>query len=252
MYKEIEPSKGISNIVHRYWRIHTDDVTCKTVKVLPDGCFDIIVDIHTHKKNDVFLSGIWDIPKCVTVNSDAPAAGVRFHPAALGEIINMDISYIKNTAVPFSQDMIKPAGDLSLNILWESDEAKEVVAFFDYYLTYMLKNIDVDVSYLSTAFASDMRVADIADSAFISSRQLRRIFKQRLGISAKRYQNILRFVRAKEILLGSKGESLAQVALSLGYSDQAHFTKEFRKYADITPGCFAAQWKKSVFYNPVD
>ncbi|MBA3300432.1 MAG: helix-turn-helix transcriptional regulator [Thermoleophilaceae bacterium] len=53
------------------------------------------------------------------------------------------------------------------------------------------------------------------------------------ALRPKQIAGILRFDRASRMLRG--GAAPADVAFDCGYSDQAHLTREFRRYAGRTP-----------------
>jgi hypothetical protein len=59
-------------------------------------------------------------------------------------------------------------------------------------------------------------------------------FTRRYGLSPRRYLRNLRCVSAKALL--REGMPIAEVADALRFSDQAHFTREFKKVHHITPG----------------
>jgi AraC-like DNA-binding protein len=79
-------------------------------------------------------------------------------------------------------------------------------------------------------------VRTLVEKFDLSERQLERRFLQRVGMSPKRYFALRRFERA--CALGWSGMSLSEVALDAGYSDQAHFSREFRRFVDLSPGRF--------------
>ena len=59
-------------------------------------------------------------------------------------------------------------------------------------------------------------------------------FTRRFGLSPLRYERNLRCVSAKALL--RQGMPIVEAAQALGFSDQAHFTREFKKVHHITPG----------------
>jgi len=91
--------------------------------------------------------------------------------------------------------------------------------------------------------ASHGRVAIGALAAELgwSHRRLIAQFREHVGMPPKRVARILRFDRACSLLEGAASPSLAAIAYECGYSDQPHFTREFRALAGITPGELLAQ-----------
>jgi AraC-like DNA-binding protein len=88
--------------------------------------------------------------------------------------------------------------------------------------------------------ASTERIDTLATDLGVSARQLRRLFRESLGVSPKEYSAILRFQRASEALSAAQA-SLATVAHQVGYYDQAHMNLDFRQRAGVSPGVWASQ-----------
>lgn len=78
----------------------------------------------------------------------------------------------------------------------------------------------------------------LCDSVTISQRQIERQFQKWLGLTPKHYQRILRVKSVINKLREIPNSNLADVALSYGFSDQSHMTREFKKIAKITPKVF--------------
>jgi len=64
-----------------------------------------------------------------------------------------------------------------------------------------------------------------------------RAFSRRFGIAPHRYVVGRRVEAARKLLLA--GVPIAQTAAEVGFHDQAHFTKQFRRHVGATPGRFA-------------
>lgn len=64
-----------------------------------------------------------------------------------------------------------------------------------------------------------------------------RHFKAQVGIAPYRYVMQRRMQRAADLLVATQ-QPLAQIALAVGFSSQAHFTAQFSKYFGESPGTF--------------
>lgn len=63
-------------------------------------------------------------------------------------------------------------------------------------------------------------------------------FREQIGLPPKMIARQLRFRVAASRLRTQPDRSLAEIAGAAGYFDQAHFSREFREFAGITPGDF--------------
>lgn len=83
-------------------------------------------------------------------------------------------------------------------------------------------------------FREQLRVAELADAAGMSSDRLERTMRQTLGVSPKQY--LLR-VRAEHAaaLLATTDRPIAEVAAACGYYDQSQMTRQFRTHIGLTP-----------------
>lgn len=99
------------------------------------------------------------------------------------------------------------------------------------------KYIDEAIEYIHKNYKSDLDINALAEKLGISYSQLRRTFIKEKGDNMVDYINKLRINEAKRLLLLSN-ESIAELAVNLGYSSDRNFTRFFRKYEGITPGEF--------------
>ncbi|WP_395016554.1 helix-turn-helix domain-containing protein [Dongia sp.] len=61
-------------------------------------------------------------------------------------------------------------------------------------------------------------------------------FSASVGLSPKRYARLARFGRVLLRLEKQPDTGLAEIAQAAGYADQAHFNRDFRDFAGISPG----------------
>ncbi len=86
-----------------------------------------------------------------------------------------------------------------------------------------------------------LRVDDLCERFGVGERTLQRLLHKRIGLGPKWLIRRRRLQEAADRLRDS-GVELAGVAAELGYADQAHFTRDFRRASGLTPGEFAARF----------
>lgn len=84
------------------------------------------------------------------------------------------------------------------------------------------------------------RIAALAAMLGVSQRQLERLFKNEAGVPPKRLARVMRFQQASRRLYDEPDVRLADLALELGFTDQAHFNREFRNFSSVTPTEFVS------------
>ena len=85
------------------------------------------------------------------------------------------------------------------------------------------------------------RVSQVCEKFAISERSLQRLTARRVGLGPKWLIQRRRLHEVAERLRGPEPPDLARVAADLGYSDQAHLTRDFRAVTGLTPGEFARE-----------
>jgi AraC family L-rhamnose operon transcriptional activator RhaR len=82
-----------------------------------------------------------------------------------------------------------------------------------------------------------LAIAELADHAHISTRQLTRLMKTFAGTSPAAYVERARMDRARALLRGSD-TPIKTIATEVGYPDVHHFTRVFRRNFAVAPGQF--------------
>lgn len=90
------------------------------------------------------------------------------------------------------------------------------------------------IDYIYDSLHRDLSVNDMAALIQMSPYHFSRLFKQSTGFSPHQYVIRCRLETAKELLLHSD-LSIAEIAYSTGFSNQSHFTQQFKRHYQITP-----------------
>ena len=84
-------------------------------------------------------------------------------------------------------------------------------------------------------------IADLARQQGRSRRQVERAVRRVTQRSPKQLSSLARFQFVRDTLWARPAVELAALAFEAGYADQAHLTRQFRRYAGQTPGEFLRQ-----------
>lgn len=81
-----------------------------------------------------------------------------------------------------------------------------------------------------------LRVAQLASRAGLEVRSLERLFRRQVGVPPKWVLQRYRIHEALARLARGEDADFARLAADLGYTDQAHFAKQFKALVGCTPG----------------
>jgi AraC family transcriptional regulator len=96
---------------------------------------------------------------------------------------------------------------------------------------------------LHAHFTEDMTLKRIAGAVGTHPVHLARVFRQYHGCTIGEYVRRLRIESAcRELALTDA--PLSQIALALGFYDQSHFSRTFKKLVGLTPTVYQASFRK--------
>lgn len=122
----------------------------------------------------------------------------------------------------------------------QNPEGQAVQHLYSYFYSKLMENcVTPSLRYLTEHFDMPITVNQLAEIENYNVTYYNDWFKQQTGFSPYYYIRCLRISKAKE-LLQTTGMNVMEVAVSVGYSGNAAFTRAFR---DIT-GSSPRQWRK--------
>lgn len=221
-YREQPPPAGLEPWLACTWSRSGSG----TVRVLPDGCVDLIA----RADGSVVIAGPDTGPHLSDLAPMSPVVGVRLRPGAAAAVLGVPLHELRDQRTALAE-------------LWgeEGRRLEEALASADtsrmWHLVAAVAARREAPDPLVSAGARQLtreprvRVADLARDLGLSERQLLRRFDDAVGYGPKVLARVLRLQRLLEL----PGDGLAGLALQAGYADQAHMSTEVRRLTGLTP-----------------
>lgn len=255
LYSEISPSLHLSEFVKCFWSIEDSaDTGGDSEPVVPDGCLEIVFNLADRFERIHGADNIETQP--VTIVAGQMRRSVLIRPTGLISLFG--IRFHHAGAFPFFKFSLSELIDRieDIDSIWGADGREieericqaetfaERVAIIETIFTALLissKKVDssiIEVAQLIVRLNGAIPVRRVAKLIGVSERRLEREFKQKIGLSPKRFSRIIRFQKLLKSLEGSGSQGLLDKALAFGYYDQAHMVHEFKEFAGKSPTTF--------------
>jgi AraC-like DNA-binding protein len=168
-------------------------------------------------------------------------AGVVFKPGCAVAALPVTARALGDRGRPLADFWGRRAGSL-VERLAAASGFSERTAILECEILARLRPMDSEVSSGVKRLASDpkTRVSSIAVGG-AAIRRLERKFRSQVGASPKRLARIFRLQQALRLRAEEEPRTWASLAAAAGYSDQAHFVREFTAFVGEPPGRFLAR-----------
>jgi AraC-like DNA-binding protein len=235
-YRERRPPAALRGVVECFWRRERWRPPNSDLGVLPDGRVDVIWAAD----GQVVVAGPQRRPLGRPLPPELVVVGVRF-PLGIGPLLlGVPAHELADTHVSLDAIDARPAASLLRDLVPIEDpaEAPDRIARAVARRVDSSRPPDPVVQQAAALFEDPgARVERVAREVAISERQLQRRFREFVGYGPKTLQRVLRLQRLLGTLERGRDQTggLARIAATLGYSDQAHLTRETRDLAGHSP-----------------
>ena len=168
---------------------------------------------------------------------------VKFTPGGFYPFVGVSVSAFSDKIVSLRDVFGRQGDELDCAVLAEDTDPSRINLVERFLLTH-LRDVEeanenvVKVSDIVYQVAKDraiLKVEDLVDRYGLNLRTLQRLFARYVGVSPKWVIQRYRLLEAAEHLATDKSISQAELALNLGYSDQAHFIRDFKTTVGVSP-----------------
>jgi AraC-like DNA-binding protein len=167
--------------------------------------------------------------------------GTKFRPGAFHSFYRNPVSAVTDAVIPIETVFPRSNEELAAEFITLNDPLSMAERIEDL-LRADLRPLDArgkrarELVELIERDAALFSVAAVAEVAGMTTRSLQRLFGTYIGVSPKWVIDRYRMIEAVEALNRGKTPDLADLAVRLGYFDQAHFTKSFQALTGQAPG----------------
>ncbi|WP_051356603.1 helix-turn-helix domain-containing protein [Azorhizobium doebereinerae] len=96
--------------------------------------------------------------------------------------------------------------------------------------------------FIDAHIARNIAIEELAALARLSPSHFSKRFRARFGLSPYNYVLARRVELAQQMMTGSQ-DSLSEIALNCGFSDQAHFSRVFKRVTGESPNAWRRLWR---------
>jgi len=273
---EADPPASLAGDVLSFWE-SGGQVGYGYEKMVPRGSAEIIFNLAGPQAMYVdgdlsnrrlfersWITGLFDKPLFVGPAYDAAVSGTHLvgasvPPSALHSMFGFDAYEFRNRV--FDADAVFGA---DVNRVWhEIGDARSTRERFAVLADFLFRckqrlSRPAPFSALSAIrrthlTGGQVTITELCDELGVSRKHLGALFKRTVGVTPKAFGRLTRFRRAMMALETRHSPEFAQMALELGFSDQAHFISDFSTFAGETPAQFLRSRSadgESVLYEP--
>ncbi|NDK31513.1 helix-turn-helix domain-containing protein [Nesterenkonia haasae] len=208
------------------WRVAAEGDANEAFRVLPDAAMDVVCF-----RGELLFAGPDTTAMLVPSFKDAATWGLRFSPGLAPSLLGVSADDVVNQRIALHELLRVPPAALDA-AYFDPAEALELVA------VELWQRVAPDPAVLNLACSLDSSARKGASVQYmsehfgLSQRTLLRFSSRVFGYGLKTLMAIHRFQRALD--LSRTGAAIRDVAAGARYADQAHLSREARRFSGVT------------------
>jgi len=254
-YKEYTPPKELTHLIECYWTntLVPEDFQQNYDYIVPDGNTEAIFMLNgnylrkdeknNHSQLVEYCSLVPAFKKEVKVYQKpyTTCLGARFRPGAIQQLTNYSLADLSAPTYPL-EELMPELAELAMDEAIKQTPATLIIKKINDWLikqTTSPKKNQTTTMFISKTIKNkgSILIKDFCSSFGIHKSTLEKNFKHETGLSPKQYSNLIRFNNLLNSMLFNS-LNLTKTGYDLGYFDQSHMIKDFKKIVGFSPTDF--------------
>lgn len=225
-YEETHISGVLGGFVNYFWK-YAHFQEDKEFVILPDACFDLVVDFEHDELKNIYLTGIWTEPIKVWVTKGTTLFAIRFKIVAAEYLFKRELKSLLNNMVQLPLEYwginaFKAEGFQA----FAHDMSKSMQEMVGQHAPVDMRKLKLFELIYNGGYQN---VKELSAKIGWGSQQINRYFKKQYGFPLKTFLNMVRCASTYQDIANGK------LYPAKDYTDQAHYIKEVRKFTDNSP-----------------
>jgi len=241
------PSPDLAPWIDHYWIVSWDlpALTSHLVETLPHPNVHLVIE-----ESGSYISGVHTSKFSRVLEGSSRVFGIKFCVGAFRPVLGYSVAKVANRTLLATSVFGESFRAFERKVLSSCADDQKIEAANAFFRARLPKpDSTAELARKLVAMILDdagtRSVGDLCTRSGISQRTLQRIFREYVGATPKWVIRRYRLHELVEMVNSGKSLDWAQVALDLGYFDQAHLINDFRSLVSCSPGRY-----RQVIANP--
>ena len=239
------PSRELASVVEHYWWVRWDLPVPTSTEVLTYPSVHVVFE-----GEEARIFGVVRAKFTRQLAGRGEVFGIKFHPGTFRSFYGRPIIELTDRSLPLGDELGTPVFQL-IRELGALPTPLERACAVEARLRSALPELDHDAALAKDLVErvrtdANLRSVDaLSEACGLPPRELQRLFREYVGVGPKWIVCRFRLQEAAE-LLETTTETVASVAASLGYFDQAHFARDFKSVVGVAPSEYVARLRRAL------
>lgn len=254
-YREQNPAPALRPYIRCFWGTRRPSPPSDRL-VIPDTCMDLIFRLDgSNSAMSCSFCGIDDTSHLSNTDfgsSPSSTFAIRFYAWSAVLFAQESMAGVKNRAFDGERHFFQLKRELE-PLLWSAGTFEARIALAEACLLKHIRPgranpIVMEAVGELLSHCGTLRTTELAQMVHVSPRQLERLFYSAMGISPKSLSSLVRYQYLwRNVLLRPDFQVLDAVE-ALGYTDQSHLLRDFKRFHTLSiPEARALAWKDVAF-----